>query len=156
MALKILKTIIAGLVLGVSLSYQPSITFNELWGEWELIGVIYNDQEIEPINPGLITRFEFKEPRTLYYRYHEEGDEGFCERAAVFEIGRLKDDGPQILYQRVVWANANNKPECREDLNMQLGTESWSPIERVDQEIRLTLPLGEEEVMYRLKKQTQK
>lgn len=105
-----------------------------------------------PLNPKLHIEMKFEEVgQVAWLKYWREDEEGFCERKAIYAIETNADSGRQILYQKVMWLNPNNRSDCGRDPDMRFG-ESWTPIEVTTDELRLILPLGEETITFRFSK----
>lgn len=116
-----------------------------LRGEWKLSGMIYHGVVVPPLNPKLNLRWTFYPNGTERLYWDREGEPGFCERFATFEIL----DG--VIKESVFAVNPNNARECGQDADMQVGRETKNKIEIQQQQVLLHLQLGDEELIYILK-----
>lgn len=111
-------------------------------GMWLFTSLIYQGQSMPLPNPDLKIYYEFFADGTNTLYYHRKGEEGFCERRATFEFNN------EQIAQEVVWVNPDNAIWCGQDTDMQLGYRSWNKARLVNQELHLSLPMGEEEIIY--------
>lgn len=86
--------------------------------------------------------FTFENDSTNEIFYYRTNQNGSCKRQARYSI---RDN---ILVQKVIAVDENNADFCGQDPDMQLGFESETPIDIVDGQLQLTLPLGEETLTY--------
>lgn len=113
-----------------------------LLGLWLFTGIIYQNQESPRPNPDLIMTFHFQDGGRNVLHYHRKNETGFCERES-----RYSFDG-DILYQEVIRVNPQNASYCSSDKDMQLGSISLTPIERVGDRLLMHLNLGDEAFTY--------
>lgn len=111
-------------------------------GQWRYIGHYYRDQFQLPYNPDLVLLFHFSEDSQSRLTWYRLGEMGFCDRK-----GQYKWDG-STLFEKVLWVNYKNAPDCGKDPDMRLGSESRSKLKRLKNQLFLSLPLGEEELIY--------
>ena len=114
-------------------------------GEWKLVGMIYRGEEVPPLNPLLNLRWTFFANGTERLYWDRQGENGFCERFANYNIL----DGQ--IHETVFAINPLNNFECAQDPDMQVGRYTVNPIEIKQQKILLHLQLGDEELIYILK-----
>lgn len=132
-----------------------------LLGGWSFFGFYYQGEKLDPINPALRIEFQFSEDKRSVLRYWRVDEEGFCERHALYDLQASplpgKPEDTSTLYQRVVWVHPGNRPDCSQDPDMLFGQESWSPVKITEgdqgEEFQLELPLGEETITFRFKRQ---
>lgn len=120
---------------------------NALLGLWLFTSLIYQGQPMPPPNPDLRIYYQFEDTGINTLHYYREGEQGFCERRAVFEYAN------QNLMQQVVWVHPENAPWCGQDLDMQLGYQSWSPAILQDGKLHLSVQMGDENLIYVWEKQ---
>lgn len=113
-----------------------------LIGLWLFTGLIYQGQQMPLPNPQLKIYYEFQDTGTNSLRYFRDGEEGFCERRAAYEYSG------EDLVQQVVWVNPQNALWCNQDTDMQLGNKSWSKAWIDNGHFHLTVPVGEENIIY--------
>ncbi len=117
---------------------------SEFLGHWLFHKMIYKGQLMDPLNPQLIMTFTFHEVGVNTLSFHRLDEEGFCERTAVWFYHQDK----QELHQKVTWANPNNRSDCAQDPDFQIGHESFSPFNLVEDQLHLTVPLADENVIF--------
>ncbi len=102
-----------------------------------------------PMNPNLRIEFEFSQDE-VWLTYWREDESGHCYRKAEYQILSALDgfDGDWI-YQKITWVDPANQFTCSRDVDMRPGYESWTPILRIENELRLKLPLGDNNLIYR-------
>lgn len=111
-------------------------------GAWIFTSLIYQGQSMPLPNPNLKIRYEFLADGKNILHYRREGEEGFCERQAIYEHnGRL-------LIQQVNWVNPNNAMWCSQDTDMQLGSQTWTPAWVEGDKMYLKLKLSDEDLIY--------
>lgn len=116
---------------------------SEFLGNWLFHKMIYKGELMDPLNPKLIMTFSFQELSYNTLSFHRLDEEGFCERTALWFYNHEK----QELYQRVTWANPNNRADCSADPDFQVGHESFSPFKYENDQLYLTAPLADENVV---------
>lgn len=119
---------------------EAKITLAELFGTWKFTGIIHQGQRLPPPNPNLQIRWEFREVGLNRLTYWREGERGLCDREALF--WHFEDDN--MLYQQVLWTNPENRWDCGSDTDMQIGMESWTHLDLVNNELQAKTLLGEE------------
>jgi hypothetical protein len=119
---------------------------NPLIGLWFYVSLIYQGLPMDKPNPDLIISVNFINDTTNEIFYYRENEPGFCKRTASYIVG----DG--ILRQEVISVDENNASFCSQDTDMQLGNISNTPFEIKDEQLLLTLPLGEENIIFVWKK----
>lgn len=115
---------------------------NALIGVWLFTGLIFQGQDMPLPNPDLQIHYQFEEGGTNVLSYHRIGEQGFCERRAIYEF-----DG-NTLIQQVTWLNPNNAPWCAQDPDMQIGYKSWSKAWLRDGKFHLAVMMGEDNLIY--------
>ena len=133
------------LIFSVFLSLS-SLSFGKtLLGQWKYSGIIYRGNFLPLPNPDLYLTWTFFENGTerLFWRY--EGVSGFCERFAVYEIDN------DFLIEKIFAVNPYNTSKCKNDPDMEVGREVKTKVEILSDEIRLHIPLGDQELVYVLK-----
>jgi hypothetical protein len=113
-----------------------------IFGMWLFTSLIYQGSSMPLPNPNLKIYYEFLDTGINTLRYHREGEMGFCERRAAYEFSGHE------LAQQVIWVNPQNAPWCGQDTDMQLGNRSWSKAWLENRQFHLTIPMGEEEIIY--------
>lgn len=113
-----------------------------IFGMWLFTSLIYQGHSMPLPNPNLKIYYEFLDTGINTLRYHREGEAGFCERRAAFEFSG------STLVQQVVWVNPQNAPWCSQDTDMQLGNQTWSDTWIENHQLHLTIPMGDEEIIY--------
>jgi hypothetical protein len=122
---------------------------NSLIGVWLYASLIYQGVPMNKPNPDLIMSISFISDTTNEIYYYRKNEAGFCKRTASYIVA----DG--ILRQEVIAVDENNASFCSQDTDMQLGNISNTPYEIKDQKLLLTLPLGEENLIFVWEKQIQ-
>ena len=114
-----------------------------LIGTWVFTHLIQEKSTmIAPPSDGLIMTFEFKEDGTNILHYYKKGATGFCHRTAQYEY----KDGQ--LHQKVLEVSPENAPFCVDDPDMQSQKETITPVEVKEDQMLLTLMLGEDKIIY--------
>lgn len=119
-----------------------------LLGLWFFTSLIYRGEDLPLPNPALRIQYHFEETGFNTLRYHREGEEGFCERRALYEFSAER------LVQQVVWVNPQNAIGCDQDMDMRLGYQSWTPAWIKDGKFHLAVQMGEENLIYVWEKRT--
>lgn len=120
---------------------------NALMGIWFYASLIYQGAPMNKPNPDLIMQISFLNSTTNEIFYYRKNEPGFCKRTANYSV----QDG--ILHQQVIALDENNADYCSQDTDMQLGNISNTPYEIKDEKLLLTLPLGEENIIFVWEKQ---
>lgn len=118
------------------------MTPNVLLGIWSFVGLFYQGETLPPPNPALKIQYNFTASGVNTLRYFREGEEGFCERKARYEISE------GVLFQEVTELNPDNAVWCSQDSDMRLGTKSWASAFIRDKNLYLAVMMGEEELFY--------
>lgn len=113
-----------------------------LLGTWLFSGMFYQGTVMPPLNPNLQIVYQFKDDGRSRLFYQRKGEEGFCEREALFEVRENQ------IVQKIVWTHPNNAIWCDSDVDMQLGYFSIAPFEFRDGKFYLSVMMGEEEMFY--------
>ncbi len=129
----------------LALTFSFSVSKAELLGDWKLHSMIYRGQEMSPPNPDLHLQWTFFSNGTERL-YWDRGTEEFCERFADFKV---QDN---VLHESVFAVNPRNAAECAKDPDMQVGRQTQTKIQIFEDEIRLHMGLGDEDLIYILKK----
>ncbi len=116
-----------------------------LLGSWIFFGLIYQGHLMDPPNPLLRIELTFKSETQNELFYYREDQSGLCRRVANYEVVNQK------LIQTVISVDPDNADFCGSDTDMQIGNQSQVPISVHPEELQLTLPLGEEELIYRFR-----
>ncbi|MBV2167842.1 MAG: hypothetical protein KUL82_03960 [Bdellovibrio sp.] len=116
-------------------------------GLWLFTSLIYQGESMPLPNPALKIQYQFEDTGLNTLRYHREGEQGFCERRAVYEFASGK------LVQQVVWVNPQNAIWCDQDVDMRLGYQSWTEAWLKDGKLHLVIQMGEEDLIYVWEKQ---
>ena len=119
---------------------------NLLIGIWFYTSVIYQGQLLPRPSQDLKMYFSFISEDQNEIFYSRTGETGHCRRTAKYWLARGK------IYQTVVRVDPENAAICSEDPDMQLGQESVSPYEIIDDRLHLHLPLGDEDIIFVWKK----
>lgn len=128
----------------IFLAQLPAIA-QKLQGEWKYEELIYRGSRIPRPDPSLNLTWTFFSNQTERL-YWDRGSHSFCERFARFNY----DDG--MLSEKVFAVNPDNASDCQKDPDMQIGRQSQSQLDIKSSELQLHLPLGDEEIIYVLKK----
>lgn len=115
---------------------------SSLVGLWIFTSLLYQGHEIPPPNPALRLQYEFSEDGTNALRYHRDGEQGHCERRALYQF-----DGESLL-QEVVWVDPGNASWCGQDSDMQLGRKTCSRVWFKDGRLYLDIGMGDEIISY--------
>ncbi|KHD88377.1 MAG: hypothetical protein OM95_09585 [Bdellovibrio sp. ArHS] len=115
---------------------------NSILGLWIFTSLIYQGEPMPLPNPSLKIQYQFEDTGMNTLRYHREGEQGFCERRALYEFSEGK------LVQQVVWVNPQNAFSCHQDMDMRLGYQSWSKAWLKDGKFYLAVQMGEENLIY--------
>lgn len=116
--------------------------FSQLIGMWFYSGLIYNGQPIPKPNPDLIIYYEFKSAGDNNLLYFRQGQSGQCQRQAEY---RVEDN--QIV-QTITKVDESNSADCSADTDMQVGNKSIVPFRVQNDQLFLTVSLGEDELIY--------
>lgn len=136
-----MRFVIAVLILS---AFQP--TFAEtLQGEWKYEELIYQGHRIPRPDPNLNLTWTFYSNGTERL-YWDRGGQDFCERFCRFKY----EDG--LLSENIFAINPDNAFECQKDTDMQAGRQTQSKLDIASTELLLHVPLGDEEIIYVLKK----
>jgi hypothetical protein len=122
---------------------------NSLIGAWLYASLIYQGVPMNKPNPDLIMSISFISDTTNEIYYYRNNETGFCKRTAAYIVA----DG--ILRQEVIAVDENNASFCSQDTDMQIGNVSNTPYEVKNDQLLLTLPLGEENLIFVWQKQTE-
>jgi hypothetical protein len=115
---------------------------NSLIGIWLYVSLIYQGAPMNKPNPDLIMSISFINETTNEIFYYRRNEPGFCKRTASYIVSN------GILQQEVISVDDNNASFCAQDTDMQLGNISNTPYEIKGQQLLLTLPLGEENLIF--------
>lgn len=126
---------------------QHSAIAEVLLGEWKYEELIYQGQRIQRPDPNLNLTWTFFSNGTERL-FWNRGGKDFCERFASFKF----EAG--ILFENSFAVNPGNASECNKDPDMQTGRQTQSKLNITDTELLLHVPLGDEEIIYVLKKVT--
>lgn len=122
-----------------------TLNADALSGEWKFEEMIYLNQRIPRSDPNLNLRWTFYQNGTERL-YWDRGTADFCERFSHYEYSNNQ-------LQTLVYAlNPKNALKCKDDPDMQLGIAASILLETKDAEIWLHLLVGEETLIYVLKK----
>ncbi len=115
---------------------------NPIAGAWRFVGHIYNDTIIPPMNDKLVITFEFLPDNTDILKWYRIGETGFCERKAKYNYIE------QTLSEEIFWVNPENSFECSKDPDMHLGRKTSSVLKKINGQLHLELPLGDQKLVY--------
>jgi hypothetical protein len=118
-----------------------------LSGEWKYEELIYRGERIPRPDPNLSLTWTFYSNGTERLIWHRGGKD-FCERFSLYSYTS------GILHENTFAINPNNAAECQKDPDMQLNRQTQTPLDITDTELLLHVPLGDEEIIYVLKKVT--
>jgi len=113
-----------------------------LIGSWLFVSMLYQGKVIDPPNPDLKIEYTFYEDGTNLLHYHREGEQGSCDRLALYEY-----NGSEI-HQQVTWVAPHNASFCSSDPDMQLERVTRTPASIKDGQFYLSLRVGQEDVIY--------
>lgn len=130
--------------LFIWLSCQSSFA-EVLLGEWKYEELIYRGSRIPRPDPNLNLTWTFYHNGTERL-YWDRGEISFCERFANFRYEL------NILHEKVFALNPDNASDCQKDPDMQIGRQTQTQLETAEKELLLHMPLGDEEIIYVLKK----
>lgn len=115
----------------------------ELVGTWKYVAYQYQGQ-IQPLpSPGLDLRFTFDGQGNAHLKWFYEGEQGFCERVARYEIQK-----PQWLYQKVAYVNPQNHVSCSKDSDMRMDKETLTHYRIENGKLLLDLDLSGQSFTY--------
>jgi len=129
------------------LGYNPAhaALSDEILGNWQYDGFFYESHRYPNPNPDLVLIFTFEPNGTSRLVWHRKNEPGFCERLADYEVRG------NHLYQKVVWLNPANDPNCSKDSDMRLNSETNTEISIIEQELWFHLDLNGKPFKYILK-----
>lgn len=113
-----------------------------LIGIWMFVGILYQGQELPPPNPALRIVYQFQSEQENTLRYWRDGENGFCERKALYS---LKGES---FYQKVIEVDPDNAMWCDQDPDMRMGFQSWTELREEDGRLLLKVLMGEEVIYY--------
>lgn len=138
--------ILLGLCIWTSSVQAAAPSPATIFGVWKYSELIYRGQILPLPNPDLNLTWTFFDNGTERLHWTEKGETSFCERFAHYE---LRDDK---IFETVFAINPRNGPECAKDPDMQVGRETSNKIEIQERQILFHMQMGDEEVVYILKK----
>lgn len=117
-----------------ALAEDPSVV-----GHWFFYKKIYQGQEMpEPVNASLRLHFEFSaEGESFLYWWHE-GDTDHCARK-----GRYHYEGG-VLTDEIIWVDPKNTRECADDIDMQLGRKTRTPVHFIGDDLAIRFQIDGE------------
>ncbi len=113
-----------------------------LLGSWLFVAIFYRDQILPLPNEALKQYYIFSsqsENKVFYFRL---GERGTCERTASYEIKG------STIEQTVTNLSSENADFCSQDPDMRLGAFSIVPYQLKENQLWMSLPLGEEEIIF--------
>ena len=113
----------------------------EIVGDWKLISMLHQGQPIPLPNPDLNLHLTFFANGTERL-YWDRGTPLFCEGFAHYQY----DGG--YLKQAVFAVNPKNSPDCTRDVDLQLGRSTQTKLDFAGKNLRLAMPMGDEELIY--------
>lgn len=125
-------------------SYQLSFA-EALLGEWKYEELIYQGQRIQRPDPNLNLTWTFYRNGTERLYWDRSGKD-FCERFARYNYAL------GILNENTFAINPDNASECQKDPDMQADRQTQTQLDITNTELQLHVPLGDEEIIYVLKK----
>lgn len=132
--------LVVGLLMGAS-SFAETST---IIGAWKFSEIIYRGQTLPLPNPDLNLSWVFFKNGTARL-YWDRGTSDFCERFSTYQ---WKND---FLDEEVFAVNPGNALECQQDLDMQVGRKTHTPLDFRDHQLRMHFQLGDDELIYILK-----
>ena len=111
-------------------------------GTWHYETMTYRGAEMPPRDTRLELRFTFSEDGHDALYWTRDGGATFCARDGEYQW----QDG--MLSDHVTRIDPRNRADCGADPDMQLGRVTQTPVEVIGDQLRLRLPLADEEVIY--------
>ena len=113
-----------------------------LVGDWHYFKMVFQGHEMPPRDPRLDLRFDFKSDgqNRLYWSYDQ--GQTFCERRGMYSVSSNQID------DLVTWVNPQNRSDCGQDPDMQVGNHTLSNFEIRNDQFRLEIPFGNENITY--------
>lgn len=121
-----------------------------LLGIWLFTSLIYHGSPMPKPNPNLVMTINFISDSENILRYARIGEAGFCERKALYVY-----DGKH-LQQQVTWVNPQNNDSCNQDLDMQLNRYTNTDVQLNNNNLLMTLGLGDEVLTFVWEPRTEK
>ena len=118
-----------------------------LLGSWLFVALFYREQILPLPNPDLRQYYTFNSESENELFYFRLGEQGTCGRKALYEIKGT------TIEQTVTEVNADNAEFCSQDSDMQLDAFSIVPFEIKKNQLWLSLPLGEENIVFIFEKE---
>lgn len=115
---------------------------SDIIGEWKFSQIILDGKTYPMPNPDLDLRMTFSEDGNSRLFWSRAGEEGFCERRALYYYDSL------VLYQLTVWVNPLNDFECQKDPDMQMSKETRNHVRIQDKKLFLDLQLSDKILTY--------
>lgn len=138
--MRLKKLVAVFFLLALPLEVMAKTDLPYILGFWKYEKLIYRGQEMNPVDPLLDMRISFHEIGLGKLHYRRNGEEGFCERSAIWYY----NPKTRLLYQRVVSLNSGNRFDCEQDTDMRMNQETWSPVSVNGDFLYLTVPLSDE------------
>lgn len=132
-----LLTFIAIFAISLQVHADKAIT-----GLWQFDSYRYQNVVSPRPNPDLELYFEFTEDGFNTLSWSRKGDIGFCERRAIYTTSQ------DILKQKVVWVHPDNRSDCGQDPDMQIGRESETHFEIRNGNLETEVQMGDDKLTY--------
>lgn len=113
-----------------------------LLGSWLFVSLFYRGEMLPLPNEDLKQYYIFNSQSENELFYFRLGERGACRRKAHYEV---KD---AVIEQTVTEVDSENASFCSQDPDMQLGAFSLVPFEFKKNQLWLTVPLGEEDIVF--------
>lgn len=118
-----------------------------LLGSWLFIGVFYRGEVLPLPNENLRQYYNFNSQTENELYYYRIGETGACNRKAIYEIKGA------TIEQTVTEVDSENADFCAQDPDMQKGAFSIVPFEFKKNQLWISIPLGEEEIIFIFEKE---
>lgn len=112
-------------------------------GTWQYVAYEFEGVTYEVPRPGLELVFQFHPNGEVNLKWFYDGEDGFCERNAEYEV--LKENW---LFQKITWVNPANAANCSQDTDMQMGRQTMTHFTRSEKQLFLELELGGKPLIY--------
>lgn len=113
-----------------------------LTGSWSYVAIRYNGQIIKKPNPDLNIVYTFLNDNKTKLYWDRKDEAGFCERQ-----GDLQDNG-YYFEDTVTWTNPENRFDCHQDPDMQVGKKSTNPYVFRDGYLEIKVLAGDHDFWY--------
>lgn len=118
-----------------------------LLGSWLFVALFYRGEVLPLPNEDLRQYYNFNSQSENELFYFRVGERGACRRKAHYEIKE------SVIEQTVTEVDSDNADFCSQDPDMQMGAFSIVPFELKNNQLWMTVPLGEEDIVFIFEKE---